>query len=111
MVRRMWLLNKQHWRIWYNFEEFQAEAKELANATGYEILSRPWDGGWVVFNLRNLFGLAAEREADEHFVGQRYQEAIADYECVEEYDELTEALMELDDDFDRSAEDGWFYQD
>ena len=100
MVRRMWLPNKQHWRIWYNYEEFQAEAKGLATATGYEILSRPWDGGWVILNLRNLFDLAAEREADERSVEQRYQEAMASYECAEGHDELTEALMELEDDFD-----------
>ena len=101
----MWQHDKQHWRLWYDFTEFQKAAQELANAIGYRISARPWDGGWVIFNLRNLFGLAAEREADAAAESEQNQS------YCEDYDEDCEALMELQDDFARSAEDGWFYGD
>ena len=72
----MWENYKQHWRFWPGYAEVLKEAKDLASWTGCEVTFRPWDGGWVIFNLRNLWDLRCERRADEVESEERHRDAV-----------------------------------
>lgn len=67
--------DKQHGCIWDSYTEVSAEALRLTNVVdrlGLEVVFRPWNDGWVIFNLRGLYAAeeyvreeAAKDAADE----------------------------------------------
>ena len=77
--------DKQHWKIWYDYARVCEEAQDLASVTGHEITFRPWNGGWVIFNLRNLFDLKCERLANEADAEERHREATDSYSSHDSY--------------------------
>ena len=91
----MWHANKEHWRIWFDYAALLSDARELAAATGHPITSRPWDGGWVIFNLRNLHDLKCELAADEADSNHRYWEAKDSGRGAMGYDEAEYTRLDL----------------
>lgn len=68
--------DEQHGHIWDDYSEVSAEALRLASVVsrlGLEVVFRPWDDGWVVFNLRGLY--AAEEYVREEDAKEAADEA------------------------------------
>lgn len=105
--KRQWCI----WRVFDVYSEVLKESSDLARATGDIVVFMPWEGGWAIDGHWNLLEIRREKLEAAAESEERYREGIDDYHARQSREEVDELISDLQDDFARSDEDGWFYGD